>query len=331
MKFSVGYQLFEGFEFIEKIIEHKDKISEVYFSFGDFPNGRNNQLKRGDMTPEAAKEKQIFDLSLLARENITFNVLFNATCYGKDSQSREFFSRIGDTLDFISESFKLGSVTTASPLIAKFVKSNFEGVDVRASVNMGIGSPLGMEYLAEYFDSFYLKRELNRDFDAIRDIKKWCDENGKALYALANSGCLNFCSAHTFHDNLVSHESDIAKMDNGFEFSGVCREFLSKKENLKRIFDCTNFIRPEDIHLYEGLFPSMKLATRVNANPIRVLDSYLKHERHLGSVFDLCEPNHSGLLRPYILDNAYIESEVLNGKLIYSNIKNALIRLEDLC
>ena len=69
MKFSVGYQLFEDFEFVEKIIEYKDQISEVYFSWGDFPNGRNNQLKRGDMSEDSAKEKQIFDLSLLAKES----------------------------------------------------------------------------------------------------------------------------------------------------------------------------------------------------------------------------------------------------------------------
>ena len=331
MKFSVGYQLFDDYAFVEKIIEHKNSISEVYFSWGDFPNGRNNQLKRGDMTPDVAKEKQIFDLALLAKESIPFNVLFNATCYGKDSQSREFFTKVGDTLDFISENYGLSSVTTASPLIAKFVKANFAGVDVRASVNMGIGSEIGMEYLSDYFDSFYLKRELNRDFKKIKEIKSWCDKNGKKLYALANSGCLNFCSAHTFHDNLVSHESDISKMDNGFEFSGVCREFLSKRENSERILDCTNFIRPEDVYLYEGLFPSMKLATRVNANPSRVLDSYIKYKRHLGSVFDLCEPNHTSTLSPYILDNAYIESKITDGKLIYGNIKNALIRLENLC
>lgn len=331
MKFSVGYQLFSGFEFIEKIKEHKNKICEIYFSWADFPNGRNNQLKRADMTPKQAQEKQILDLSLLANEGFSFNVLFNATCYGQNSQSREFFSKIGDTLDFIGESYGFSSVTTTSPLIARFVKVNFANTEVRASVNMEIGSELGMEYVSDYFDGFYLKRELNRDFKKIKEIKAACERNGKKLYALANSGCLNFCSMHTFHDNLVSHESEISKMDNGFEFSGVCREFLSKPENLSRIFDSTNFIRPEDIHLYEGLFPSMKLATRVNANPMRVLDAYMKHERHLGSVFDLCEPNHSSAILPYILDNGYIESSIINEKLIYTNIERALIKLEDLC
>ena len=53
---------------------------------------------------------------------------------------------------------------------------------------MEIGSIEGMEYLAEYFDSYYIKRELNRDFSKIIPLKEWCDKNNKKLFLLANSG-----------------------------------------------------------------------------------------------------------------------------------------------
>ena len=329
MKFSVGYQLFSENDYLERIIAYKDHISEVYFSFGDFPNGRNNQLRHRDMTPWEAQHKQIEDLARLAGEGIGLNLLFNATCYGKDTQSRAFFERVGDTVDFVKESYGLASVTTASPLIAGFIKSNFPSLEVRASVNMSIGSVLGMEYVKDVFDSFYLKRELNRDFAKIEELKGWCEANGKALYALANSGCLNHCSAHTFHDNLVSHESEISAMDNGFAFEGVCRKFLQRKENLRRIYECTSFIRPEDIRYYEGIFPSMKLATRVNFHPCRVLDAYIGRGSYIGSALDLLEPNHTGAIYPYMLENSRIESEILEGKLIYKNIDKALIKLEE--
>ena len=36
LKFSVGYQLYKDSEFINKIIEYKANIYEVYFSWGDF-------------------------------------------------------------------------------------------------------------------------------------------------------------------------------------------------------------------------------------------------------------------------------------------------------
>ena len=331
MKFSVGYQMLTDDALVNKIVEYREGISEVYFSFGSFPNGRSSQLLRRDMTPEAAMQKQLSDLAKISSSGVSLNLLFNATCYGKDSQSKEFFTSVGDTVDMMQSELGLASVTTTSPLIAKFIKQNFEGIEVRASVNMEIGSELGIEYISEYFDSFYLKRELNRDLKRVKEIKSFCDRNGKKLYALANSGCLNFCSAHIFHDNLVSHEAEIAKMDNGYAFSGACYEFLAKEENRRRILEVTSFIRPEDTHLYEGLVESLKLATRVNQNPLRVLDAYIGRKTYRGSTLDLCEPNHTGVMLPCLLENSYIRSRVEDGRLVYENIENALIRLEDLC
>lgn len=329
MKFSVGYQLFKDESFINEIIKYKAGISEVYFSWGDFPNGRNNQLKRNDMLPFEAGEKQRADLKKLTEAEIPLNLLFNATCYGKNSQSKAFFEKIGDTVHYISQNYMLNGITTTSPLIARFIKDNFENLDVRASVNMSVGSVEGFEYISDYFDSFYLKRELNRDFDKINKIKEWCDANGKKLYALANSGCLNHCSAHTFHDNLVSHESEISEMDNGYDFSGVCKRFLKKDENIYRIFDVSSFIRPEDTDLYEGIFPSLKLATRVHADPFSVLRAYIGEKKYSGNMLSLLEPNHASALYPYIVDNTKIKRELTDGKLIYSNENSAIIKLKE--
>ena len=329
MKFFVGYQLFKDFNFTDCITQRKDHISEVYFSWGDFPNGRNCQIDRCDMTPWDAQQKQIEDLKIISDAGINTNILFNATCYGKDSQSRSFFEKIGDITDYCIKNLALSSVTTTSPLIAKFIKTNFPAIDVRASVNMGIGTVEGMEYVEDYFDSFYVKRELNRDFSKIRELKKWCNSKGKKLYALANSGCLNNCSAHTFHDNLVSHEKEISQMDNGYAFSGICHEFLKKKDNMYKILDNTAFIRPEDIYLYEDLFDSMKLATRVSANPEKILRAYIDNRKHIGSTLDLLEPNHSGTIYPYILENSCIKAEYDENSIRYTNIENCLIDMEE--
>lgn len=300
MKFSVGYQLSDNTAFLTKIIEYKSQIYEVYFSWGDFPNGRNNQIKRADMLPWDAQSKQMDDLKKLSDAGIELNLLFNANCYGADSQSREFFNKIGDTIDYIKNNYGLKSVTTTSPLIAKFIKNNFENLHTRASVNMEIGSVEGMKYIAEYFDSFYMKRELNRDFDAIKKLHRWCEGNGKELYLLANSGCLNNCSAHNFHDNLVAHENEISKMDNAYDFRGICKEFLKKEENYIALIENTNFVRPEDIHKYEPYFKAAKLATRVNPRPMRILESYIRGS-YSGNILELLEPAHN--IYPYIVEN----------------------------
>ena len=87
--------------------------------------------------------------------------------------------------------------------VAEVIKTHFPEIDVRASVNMAIASVSGMKYIKNYFDSFYIARELNRYPQKIKILKQWCEANNKKLFLLANSGCLRDCSAHTFHDNLV--------------------------------------------------------------------------------------------------------------------------------
>ncbi len=306
MKFSVGYQVNSNNVFMEYIANNKEHIHEVYFSWGDIPNGRNSMLSNSELYPWQAQNKQIEDLDFLSKEGIGLNLLLNGNCYGANSLSRSFFTKIGETIDYISQRFGLQSVTTTSPGIGRFIHENFTGIDVRASVNMKIGSVMGMEYVEKYFDSFYMQRELNRNAEAIKKIKKWCDQHGKGLFMLANSGCLNNCSAQTYHDNLVSHEEDIAKMDNAFQFVGVCKEYLV--QNRVSVIRDTNFVRPEDMHLYDGLFTAAKLATRVSKNPVNTLRAYIKGSYN-SAVTDLLEPDHSALFYPEIVDNSKLPKD----------------------
>jgi len=328
MLFSVGYRTEADERFVQEILMRKDRIREVYFSFGSFPSGRNDQTRTRGLLPFEAQEKQLRDLAAISAAGIPLHILFNANCYGEKAQSRAFFTEIGNTVDYLLSHFSLSGVTTTSFLIAKFMKENFPALDVRASVNMSIGTIEGMEYAAPYFDSFYVQREKNRSFTALRTLRAWCDQNGKEMYLLANSGCLNFCSAHTFHDNLVAHEKEIAAFDNGYAFHGICREFLSKTENRKRFLEVTNFIRPEDIPLYEGLVPAVKLATRVHENPARVLSAYIDKGCFTGNIASLLEPNHAGVLYPYILENNKIQTDITDNNIVYKG-DNAFIRLED--
>ena len=300
MKYTVGLQKQNTEGYLQSIIENKERIYEVYFSWGDFPNGRSNQLVHEYYTPWELQDVQREALRKLSEEGIALNLLFNANCYGKDSQSRSFFEKIGMTIDYVAEHYGLQSITTTSPLIAKFIKNNFEQLEVRASVNMEIGTVQGMDYLTEYFDSYYMKREYNRAFDRIKELHRWAEEHGRKLFMLANSGCMNFCSAHIFHDNLVAHESEIAQMDNAYEFHGMCREYMSKEENYSHLITDTNFVRPEDMHLYESYFVAVKLATRVHKNPGMVLNSYVR-ERYHGNILELLEPAHN--IYPYVVEN----------------------------
>ena len=298
MKYSVGLQYRK--DFLDCIVENKDAIKEVYFSWGDFPNGRSSQIHSENYTPWELQQIQIDALKKMSENGIKLNLLFNGNCYGKDSQSRAFFEKIGMTVDYIKENFGLDSITTTSPLMAKFIKNNFEDIKVRASVNMEIGSIQGMDYLSEYFDGYYMQREYNRDFKKIEELSSWCKDNGKKLFMLANSGCLNHCSAHNFHDNLVAHEQEISKMDNAYNFMGICKEYLKDESHHISLIRDTNFIRPEDIKKYDPYFDAVKLATRIHKTPTLVLKSYLR-QSYSGNILDILEPAHN--IYPYVVEN----------------------------
>lgn len=283
MKFAVGYQ--PDAAWIGAILERKACVGEVYFAPAAMPSGR---------AVVADAERQLDDLGRLADAGIRLHVLFNAACYGARALSKELFRTIGETIDRFAGDGSLSGVTTTSPLVAKFVKDNFSGLRTRASVNMEIGTVEGMGYLEDVFDGFCLKRELNRDPAAIARLKAWCDERGKDLYLLANSGCINFCPARAFHDNLVAHESEIAREDNGYAYCGTCWQWLARPEHRAEWRRRTNFIAPGEVARYEGLCTGMKLATRTNAHPIRILESYATGS-YLGEVTGLLEPDHSSL------------------------------------
>ena len=319
MKFSVGYQIDPRGMLVPAILSAKNKINEVYFAYGDFPNGRHRQTRSLFLSPEEANERQLCDLEAISEAGIGLNLLLNANCYGEDSLARSFYEEIGYTVDYLHGLFGLKNVTTTSPIIAKFIKSNFTGIGTRASVNMEIGTPNAMEQIKDYFDSYYLRRELNRDLDAARKARKWCDENGKGLFMLANSGCLSFCPLHNFHDNLVAHEEQIAKKDNAFEFHPICRERISKRETAHALLCESNFVRPEDIHLYEGIFDGAKLATRVSNTPIEILKAYTDGH-YTGNLASLLEPDHGAAIYPYVLENSLIPEEF--GQKVASCKKN---------
>lgn len=308
MLFSIGYQIDEKQVLVPEIINRKAFVREVYFSFGDFANGRNRITDDRWLTALDAQQRQSEDLQKLHAAGIALNLLLNGNCYGADSLSRAFFNRVGDTVDYLIRNYEISSVTTASPVIADFLRRNFPELELRFSVNMGIGEPHALSYIEDLFDSFYLKREYNRNLPAIRRARQWCDEHGKKMFMLANSGCLNDCPIRNFHDNLVAHEDEIMARDNALMFKSVCKEYLKDESHRGAFLRHTNFVRPEDIHLYEGLFDGAKLATRVNRNPVQILRAYTDGT-YIGNLAELLEPDHAAVLYPYVIENKMLPAD----------------------
>lgn len=305
IKFAVGYQLHEEEQrpFSQIVDTYKQHISEVYFSWLDQQSGRSSLTNNRGLIKWDGQAELEQDLKLFREMGIKLDLLFNSNCYGGKAISQYLSNVVCSTIEhIINVAGGLEIVTTTSPAIARFVKDNFPDIEVRASVNMRIGSIKGMQYLADVFDSFYVQREHNRDLQKIRDLKEWADDNGKKLLMLANSGCLIHCSAQTFHDNLVAHEQEIRETINVDGFSPyACWNYYKNQENWVSLLQNT-WVRPEDLHNYEDLIPVVKLATRMHSEPAKVINAYV-NRKFYGNLLDLCEPGFAPALDPWIIDN----------------------------
>ena len=304
MRFALGYQLPDEDRppFPALVEEFRDHVAEVYFPWLDLPTGRSPLLRPGDPDRQAVQAQLEEDLVALRRLGVKLDLLLNASCYGRDAYSLAHVERVSAIIAHLIDLVGLDIVTTMSPLIAEMVKRRFPGVEVRASINMRLGSVRSLEYVAHLFDSYHVQRECNRDLDLLRDLHAWAQANGKHLIMLANSGCLRSCSVQTFHDNLVSHEAEAAELDCvPADAPALCWSYLRDRRHWVRFLQNT-WVRPEDLHHYDPLFPVVKLATRMHADPRRVLRAYAS-QRCDGSLPDLFEPGHGPLFAPFIIDN----------------------------
>ncbi|MCM8762302.1 MAG: hypothetical protein NC905_06805 [Candidatus Omnitrophica bacterium] len=304
IKFSVGYQLREEDKTFADIVEkYRERIEEVYFPWLNLPSGRAPiGNKAGYINWEAQKQLE-YELKQIKKAGIKLNLLLNASCWGGDSLSLSHTNTVISIIEYLKENIGLESITSFSPVVSHIVKTNFPDIEVRASVNMKIGTTKGMEQVKNIFDSFVIQREYNRDFGRIEKLKRWCEKNGKKLSILVNSGCINFCPVQQFHDNVISHEAEVFTKANLTEdIPGSCWSFYKDIDNWKFIL-INSWIRPEDVHYYEGYFDVVKLATRINPDPERIIKAYC-NEKYEGNLLDLFEPSHSKLLYPYIIENS---------------------------
>ncbi len=305
MKFAVGYQLSEASEepFVQLVRDFLPHVAEVYFPWADLPSGRAALTSRRGYTDWTGQHRLESDLRSLRELGVRLDLLFNANCYGARAASTYLENQVRSVLAHL-ESLVGGieTVTTTSLAVARTVKRHFPAVEVRASVNMRIGTIEAMRYVSGLFDGFHVQREHNRDLNYLRELKAWADQAGKRLYLLANSGCLAYCPGQTFHDNMVAHEAEIDETANLPGWTPhVCWHLYRDRANWPAVLQ-GSWVRPEDLHHYEGLFQTVKLATRMHARPRAVLAAYAGR-RWRGNLLELLEPGFAPALAPFILEN----------------------------
>ena len=309
LKFSVGYQYNEERPFADVISGYADRIETVYFPWVDTASGRSMIGGFDGYFDYGLQEKMVEDLYAIKALGIQLNLLFNANCYGEDAMSKTLEGRVCSIIDYLGQrDLCPDSVTSTSPAIAHMIREHYgNDIALTASVNMKIGSVKGMQYVAHLFDNYCVAKECNRDLPRLKAMKHWAEENGKRITILANSGCMRDCSGQIFHDNMVAHEAAVSKQKNIEFLPYMCYTYLKDPKNYVAVLQNT-WIRPEDIHRYEGLCDTVKLATRAHQLPGMVIGSYVRG-KYAGNLLDLFEPSFSPAFAPFVIDSTKIPED----------------------
>jgi len=280
---AVGY--FFADPFIPTVEPYFRRIREVYYAWPGLLTSR-----RSPVPPQQQQQQLARDLRRCRENGVSLDLLLNAMCYGDEACSRELETTVREAMKQFKDGGLLPDVvTTTSPFIAMVVKKYFPQTDVRASVVSRLNSTLAMEYASEYFDSFYMRRDWQRDLPTVKMYSEWAEKNGKEVCMLVNSNCLHDCPWQPFHAALLSHGFSKVCRDcsqTGFDLA-LCARMYSTGRYVE--FLRTTWIRPEDLHLFEPYIKCFKLSTRDVAYPAKIVKAYAER-RWNGDLLELIDP-----------------------------------------
>ncbi|MDD4817586.1 MAG: hypothetical protein PHI85_06420 [Victivallaceae bacterium] len=297
-KFAIGYFFNKKKPFVEIIEKYLPHIAEIYFPWPGLLSARQIHVDNGEMLDALTA-----DLKWCREHRLALDLLMNATCYGDAGGTVDQQLAIGRSLEQMDKAGLLPEVvTTTSPFVARVIKMAAPQIEIRASVNMRLNSTLAMEYISDFFDSFYMGRDLQRDLPTLKHFSKWCTENGKKLCLLANSGCLRNCPWQTFHETLLAHDfqrafHDCRRIDVP---SVLCSKMFKERRFVE--FLRASWIRPEDLHRVEPYVAAIKLSTRDVPDPELIIKAYTERKFN-GNLFKLIDPGFSNTYSRFSLDN----------------------------
>ena len=283
MKLSVATN-FDN-ELITRIKDYP--VFEVYGKLpSDLIGGGRASLMLGPLSENQLRRH----IETVHRHGLQFNYLLNSACLDNMELTRKGRQRIYRLLQWLCE-LEVDTVTIAVPFLLEFIKQHFPSLKVRVGVYAEADHVLNVKHWATMgADSITLNSLfVNRDLETLAQVRQSVD---CGLQLLVNNSCLQSCPYTSYHKSALSHASQA-----GHSSGGYFIDYCYLKCSFLKLLDPVNYIRadwirPEDIPLYESLgFDTFKLTER-NA-PTDVMEIRVKayaEKRYDGNLLDLVQP-----------------------------------------
>lgn len=283
MRFSVASN-YEP-ELIEGLAHYP--VEEVYGKLpADCLGGGRASYMLGPLT----KRKLAEHIAHVRKVGIRFNYLLNAACWDNRETTRKGQRELRRLLDWLV-SIGAEAVTVTIPSILAVIKISYPMLRTRVSVFACVDSLQKARYWEEAgADCICLDSLLvNREFRTLETIRRnvTCD-----LQLLVNNSCLQSCSLANSHMTHLSHASQNGHVSGGFLVDWCFLKCTSMKLSDPINHIRADWIRPEDLHVYEELgYDNFKIVER-NA-PTELLLARVKaytERRYAGNLLDLVQP-----------------------------------------
>lgn len=218
-----------------------------------------------------------------------FNYLLNGACFDNQELTVKGQKQIHQTLKWMVD-IGITATTVTNPILLRIIKANYPQLKVRISVFADVDHPRKIEYWEKNGADVICLRSLfmNRDLRALKAMRK---ATNLELELLANENCIQSCSLDIAHMNLISHSSQARHQQGAYVIDHCILECSKAKMKDPVNFVRSDWIRPEDTHLYEELgYHTFKLVDRSLPTDIMLMRIKAYAERRYdGNLLDLVQ------------------------------------------
>ncbi len=251
--------------------------------------------------------KQLEDyVRLLRKREINFNYTLNPACFGNFEFSEK---GIRDIDEFLCTLYEIGikKLTLTSPALMEIALANKYTFDIKASAICEINSV----HKAAFYKKLGCERvvvdpDITRDFRQLKYISQVCPDS---VEIIINNVCVHNCPYKMFHYNHEAHCTKNNKEQSINDYY-INRCSLQKAENPLNVMKM-NWIRPEDLHVYEEYgIRYFKIQGRQNVcqgDLIKCLKAYMDG-MYDGDLFALIT-----IFAPYNSFQTFISNKALDG------------------
>jgi collagenase-like PrtC family protease len=182
-----------------------------------------------------------------------------------DQPAEEVAPKLINALRQLWEDYGVEHVTTGNLTLARLIRTAIPEMKISASTLMGISTPAQVLMAQDWIDTLIPDTRLLRDLPGLERLRRVFKGE---MRLIVNEACLPGCLQRTQHFYEMAYSE--------FHPQSLCRSMLTDRPWLRLT---GAWVLPQHLHLYDGLYDSLKLAGRVTlkdpAKYRQVLEAYI--------------------------------------------------------